>query len=785
MKKIFRFLPLIPLFSFFSCYDFTNIETPETVSVSSDAKYQLPAGNLSFTLKDKIDVKKLREIIEKNTGELDSDGNPTKASEAAKAIEIYDYNPTQKEESVIQYIINYPIKELSPFNSFDSDLGDFSFEKDFPIPDFNQSINDKLAIDATKAIFPEGIPGTISEINGGEPRTAWFKITEPDFKTMKLKTGALNVLVKKAKDTNPSEDFSLLVQFSLVDKTNRSHVIAKSPIVDCSKGGAIRMELADADLVPEMEILIDGTASGGTLGVFNTYDLSFSFDELKLSEITGLNLKVKEEETGEEKYEKFHIDISQTFPLSGINSTFKRASIKKGSMAFACVLPDDWSGISCKNSEFVMNGGITIPKENFKNTTSGSDFLRQEAALDGLVITPNDVSPEGSFIEFEVKDAHIIFHEEGDALKLSGGCRIDEVEEVILDLGAAGLDFNHSDTIDTGLNISTLLGDVLDGNDSSNLINNIKFPDIPAYLYITQPTENEALKALSLEGQVYAVYTANGEEKPEIQLAYVDGLPVKNTQVTFANIADENFMITSDELFKSENYSCKIEKMADVFNAHPDSLKLRYSVGILGDDKIIKLTNDDFQIFKNFGFKISLALVLPLEVIFDDVTDSKSGDNRDNIITIDNVLELTGNTFEDDMLKREKSSEGEDWLDYTPIIEYIALNYELDNETPLDNLKVTFDLQTSQPAEAETEPEKIIEPKVLDTSDGKHELKFTNEEVEKICKTYPVMPLVKVEICDADGETPKSFTRNAHLDFKAALEIQTSGQMVKIWDKNK
>ena len=424
-------------------------------------------------------------------------------------------------------------------------------------------------------------------------------------------------------------------------------------------------------------------------------------------------------------------------------------------------------------------------KENFKNTTSGSDFLRQEAVLDGLEVTPNDISPAGSFIEFEIKDAHIVFHDGEDALKLSGGCRIDEVEEVILDLGAAGLDFNHSDTIDTGLNISTLLGDVLDGTDSSNLINNIKFPDIPAYLYITQPTENEALKALSLEGQVYAVYTANGEEKPEIQLAYVEGFPVKNTQVTFANIADENFMITSDELFKSENYSCKNEKMADVFNAHPDSLKLRYSVGILGDDKIIKLTNDDFQIFKNFGFKISLALVLPLEVIFDDVTDSKSGDNRDNIITIDNVLELTGNTFEDDMLKREKSSEGEDWLDYTPIIEYIALNYELDNETPLENLKVTFDLQTSQPAEAETEPEKIIEPKVLDTSDGKHELKFTNEEVEKICKIYPVMPLVKVEICDADGETPKSFTRNAHLDFKAALEIQTSGQMVKIWDKNK
>ena len=783
MKKIFRFLPLIPLFSFFSCYDFTNIETPETVSVSSDAKYQLPAGNLSFTLKDKIDVKKLREIIEKNTDELDSDGNPTKASEAAKAIEIYDYNPTQKEEAVIQYIINYPIKELSPFNSFDSDLGDFSFEKEFPIPDFNETINknlgtSKLLMDNADGLvpFPEGNSLTISEINGGVPITTWFTITDPDFKTMKLKTGALNVLVKKAKDTNPSEDFSLLIQFSLVDKTNRSHVIAKSPFVDCAKGGTIRLNLANADLVPEMEILIDGTASGGTFGVFNTYDLSFSFETLNLAEITGLNMDLGEAS---------HIDITETIPFSGMNETFKSAKIAKGSMYFACVLPEGWSGISCKNSQFVMNGGIKIPKENFKNTTSGSDFLRQEAVLDGLEVTPNDISPAGSFIEFEIKDAHIVFHDGEDALKLSGGCRIDEVEEVILDLGAAGLDFNHSDTIDTGLNISTLLGDVLDGNDSSNLINNIKFPDIPAYLYITQPTENEALKALSLEGQVFAVYTANGEEKPEIQLAYVEGLPVKNTQVTFANIADENFMITSDELFKSENYSCKIEKMADVFNAHPDSLKLRYSVGILGDDKIIKLTNDDFQIFKNFGFKISLALVLPLEVIFDDVTDSKSGDNRDNIITIDNVLELTGNTFEDDMLKREKSSEGEDWLDYTPIIEYIALNYELDNETPLENLKVTFDLQTSQPAEAETEPEKIIEPKVLDTSDGKHELKFTNEEVEKICKTYPVMPLVKVEICDADGETPKSFTRNAHLDFKAALEIQTSGQMVKIWDKNK
>lgn len=781
-KKLFFIGIIFPLF-FFSCYDFTNIETPETVSISSDAKYQLPAGKISFTLKDKIDVKKLREIIDKNAGTSATDeASSAKASAAAKAIEIYDYNPTQKDDALLQFILNYPIKEISPFTSLNSDLGDFTFERKFDVPDFNQSINSNLSIDNQTVKVPEGIPGSLTEINEGEPLSAWFKITSPDFKTMKLRTGALNISIKKHEGTSPSEDFSLLVQFSLVDKTNHAHVISKSAQVDCANGATIKLNLANADLLPEMEILIDGTLSGGTFAVppkINTYDLSFSFDELKLSEITGLNMDLGPAS---------HIDISQTFPLSGINSTFKRASIKKGSMAFACVLPDNWSGISCKNSEFVMNGGITIPKENFKNTTSGSDFLRQEAALDGLVITPNDVSPEGSFIEFEVKDAHIIFHEEGDALTLSGACKIDEVEEVILDLSAAGIDINHTDVVDTGLNISTLLGDFLDGNDSSNLINNIKFPEIPAYLYITQPSDNEALKALSLKGKVDALYTANGEEK-ELNLATIDeeGLPVKNTKTTFAGLADENFMVTSDTLFTRENYSCKIEGMSEVFNAHPESLKFRYAVGLLGDNSEIRLTNDDFQIFKTLGFRISLALVFPLQIIFDDVTDTNSESQgvRDNVITIPNVLELTGNTFDEDMLKREKSSEGEDWLDYTKIIEYIGLVYELDNETPLENMKITFDLQTNQSSEAEAEPVKIIEPKALETSDGEHVLKFTNEEIESICKTYPVMPLVKVELCDADGTSLRSFNRNAHIDFKASLEIQTSGQMVKIWDKNK
>lgn len=777
-KKLFFIGIIFPLF-FFSCYDFTNIETPETVSISSDAKYQLPAGKISFTLKDKIDVKKLREIIDKNAGTSATDeASSAKASAAAKAIEIYDYNPTQKDDALLQFILNYPIKEISPFTSLDSDLGDFTFERKFDVPDFNQIIKDSWNLELDEITLPPITEGLTAAIPAME-KFPWFNITSPGFKTMKLRSGALTVSISKP-ETPPSEDFSFLVKLTLVDQHNHSNVIAQSPLVNCANGATIKLDLANAYLVPEMEILIEGSLSGGTLGIVHSYKITPEVGGLEIAEITGLNMTLGDEDS--------HIDISQTFPLSGINSTFKRASIKKGSMAFACILPDNWSGISCKNSEFVMNGGITIPKENFKNTTSGSDFLRQEAALDGLVITPNDVSPEGSFIEFEVKDAHIIFHEEGDALTLSGACKIDEVEEVILDLSAAGIDINHTDVVDTGLNISTLLGDFLDGNDSSNLINNIKFPEIPAYLYITQPSDNEALKALSLEGKVDALYTANGEEK-ELNLATIDeeGLPVKNTKTTFAGLADENFMVTSDTLFTRENYSCKIEGMSEVFNAHPESLKFRYAVGLLGDNSEIRLTNDDFQILKTLGFRISLALVFPLQIIFDDVTDTNSESQgvRDNVITIPNVLELTGNTFDEDMLKREKSSEGEDWLDYTKIIEYIGLVYELDNETPLENMKITFDLQTNQSSEAEAEPVKIIEPKALETSDGEHVLKFTNEEIESICKTYPVMPLVKVELCDADGTSLRSFNRNAHIDFKASLEIQTSGQMVKIWDKNK
>lgn len=771
MKRIaFSFILFYSLL-IFACYDFTNLETPETVSVSSTANYELPAGELSFNIKDKLNIAHFREVLENN-----SKGDNGMVTSLA----VYDYNPTQKDDDVLQFVINYPIKEIPVSLTNDSNIDDVSFSTSFSIPKLETDIIDAMKVDTPEPIFvKEGFDASISDII--DDPNVFFRITSPDFDIMTLRNGTLKVKFtfnaeKSYKFTDPltgtkipvaapSDDFSMPIKLTLVSEDDRSVVIAVSDEVDCKNGGTVELDLAGANLVPKMLLCMEGSISGGSLNQFNSYDVSISPSDIEIAKIIGLNMDLGDDAK---------VDIDETFSLSGMNDALKKASIKKGSVGFACTLPDGWSGVSCEKSKFVLSGGINVPSEKFIDKTVPPDLIRKEADLSGTELIPDEISTTGSSLEIGIKDATIVFSENGDdKVTLTGICKIDEIGEIVFDLGPDILK-NLSGDIDTGLNLSTLLSDLLEGEETG-LINNFKFSGIRGFVYLMQSTENEVLKGLNMHGYISASYKGSSEPLYITGSAEEDAqLTMKSSKKTIASFADENYMITSDEPFESL-YSVKVNDgvMDQLLNEHPDGLVFSYKFAVGGGETgtEITLNQSDFELLKSSSaLSVSLAIIIPLQFILDDVTD---GDSSDKTIFVDDVLALVGTNFDEDMFNREGPTEGDDWLEYTPFIEYAMMEYELENRTPLDKLKVTFFDENSDIT------------KSLDTSSGKHELKFTNEEAERICKTYPFTPKIKVEIGDADGVTPKIFRRNASLRFGAILEVQGSGKSIKVWEKDK
>lgn len=777
MKRFVFFANTFFVFFFFGCYDFTNIETPETLSISSDAVYQLPAGELSYTLKDELNVKKLKEILDKNLGSNDTSASTDKSDmtkTSAKNIGVYDYNPTQKEDDVFQYIINYPIKEIPLALGTDSDIADFNFSESFDIPDYTKNIKNELTVPPSFFSIIEGVSGSISEIMNssmmtetvGYDRGAYIPvtITLPEFKTMTMRSGILKVEFKLKAGSSPSPDFHMPVKLALVSKADHSKVLSESATVDCAQGGEVSLSLANVELVPEMQLFLDGRVYGGSLipPKVNNYDIILSIKDPSIAKVTGLTMSLGDDA---------RINLDKEIPFSGMNETLKKASLKSGSMSFACILPDGWEGVTCRNSQFSFKGGIEIPNEKFTDKTSGSDFVRKEADLAGFSISQKDIVTDGTYLEVSIDNATIVFNEGGNKVTLEGALKIGEIDEIVLDLNLSGLSLDHKDTVDTGLNLSTLFSDFFDGDkkQGADLIQNIEFPNIEAYLFITQDSDNNVLNSLKAKGSIYAEYLKNTENVAHYivgdEEAPVD-LVIKHHDITFDSLADEDLMITSDALFNAENqlYTVKANSgfMAEVINDHPDNLKFTYSIGLEGSEgSEITLKNDDIKKFKSAGgLKIFLAVVLPLKIKFVDKTDG----NVDGKIVIDDIFGLTGNTFDDDMLNRKDAKDAEDWLKYTPIIKNVSMYYTID--VPFD---VTMSFGTNSG----------VEPKKLDTSDGAHVIQFTREEIDRLCKQYPLIPSMKAEITAGDV----IFARNSKLSFSAILEVQTGGT-IKVWDKN-
>ena len=729
MKKLFLFLIAIPLLFFFACDDFSGLEIPEKISVKTGARFALPLGNGDIKIREKASIEEIQRVLDDNIKK-----NTSSESETQNKPEVYEYNPPIdgkiSESAVMQYIINYPIKEI-PLSIGDNNLDSTKLEQinipetKFTAPDFTDSISNNLKIkDQTFPMTELGRTAEIKDIG------FTFNITSPSFSEMIVRSGQLKIVIEKPTATEVSADFHMMAKIKLVNASNHSQVIAESDSVDCAQGKTIIIDLAGKTIVKNMYIIVDGSISGGRVGLdkIHTYGVEMGPENLKLDRITGLT--ITEEDLGSNS----KIYIPENFDLKGLNSSLVEATIGKGELDFYCKLPEGWKGIKVKESNFLIKGGVEITNDKFSpdEATPEGYALYKKATLDGVRVVPEkaytydtgSVTPGSSstytnenisWIKVALEDATIIFAEPGQEteLTLSGVCKIESLENIKIKLS----DLEHfSGDEDTGLNFSTLLGDIMKG-DSENLIKDIKFADsadpngakVQGYLFVSKPDiDAEELNDLVISGKVHASYTDDeGNAQPDLYFlgeTSSDGsMNMRVPIISFAKAAAENAgkLITNPDVISTKpkdpenptgevlGYSHKIEdgKVSKLLNDRPDNLKISYDLTLnSGSEGILDLNGAAIEELKNTDAKISvsLALVLPLQITLHDEYDiPETESHNDDWIKIKDVMTLAKDKEDLADLNKDVFDRGEkkdtDFLKYAEGLKLASITYKTNN----------------------------------------------------------------------------------------------------------
>ena len=843
MKKLFLFLSAIPLLFFFACDDFSGLEIPEKISVKTAAKFEIPMGYGDIQIRKKASIEEIQKILDDNiTSESSTQTKPV----------VYEYNPADSsgkvdDSAIMQYIINYPIKEI-PLSIGDKNLENANIdeikipETKFEAPDFNSKISDTLSIEGKT--FPMAEPGALGPKSISD-LGFYFNITSPTFGSMKVRTGSMKITITKPTATTVSGDFSMMVKILLVNASDHSQVITTSgdSLIECAQGKEISLNLEGKEIVQNMYIMLEGEASGGTLDETHVHTYSVAMDpssDFALEKITGLTMT--DSDLGD--YSKIY--IPKDFNLNGLNSSLKEATIGKGSLDFYCKLPDGWSGITVKQSHFMIEGGVNIANEDFNKDGDIPEgyALYKIATLDDKKVVPEaahtyatDTVTVGdkstytdtniSWLKVALENATIIFADtsagETTELELSGVCKIEELTNIKISLSELQ---TFSGNEETGINFSTILSDVMKG-DSENLIKDIKFADsdkakLSGYLFVSKPIDNDVLNNLTISGKVSATYKDEDGNTGDHSPMYLfgsestnDTMNMKIPKISFYDAELESGtkgLITDSDVVSEDSYSFKIAegKVSTLINDLPDDLTFTYNLGLDSTAGELDLDGDTIQLLKTTDAKISvsLALVLPLQITLHDKYDipdsGSSGTSTDGVITIKDVQSLAKSSSDPDkdLLDRD-SAKDTDFLKYTDSLKTLYMSYSVVNNLILNAASYTDAEGKEHPAGEDLDlkltlytvdlngaPKDIFDPdpdtgnceKVIPVADGRQKLEFSPDEVQKILSKDSYPFIPKIR---AEITVPKDANGDSQIQYiPRDGEFAVSGTLHIEFDKD-
>lgn len=521
MKKFLLPATAVFLSFIFSC----NFETPEKVSVVTDATYSFTVGEFKKSLSEYMSVEKIQEYVSK------SDSSGVKYA-------VYDYNPPSNNQPnkrpMQKYLVDMTLAEIPV------DVGAYLEKMDFS--DLNSkgegiSLGQKIAIpnlsekiETTTINFPDiskkfenetieiydNLPIPEVDIAPGSAHEIKTTINKPDFKTATLYSGGIVLNVIRT-DGTPTPGFSTNFTFELLSEDGK--LLSRADNVDIASGGKdIFFDLGTKTITKELKLKIYGNVSGGTPSTVNKYTLNAKFSPgTKFSKITGFT-----DEIGDSG------DVEQYVTIS-TDETFVECEIASGSLEIVSKKPDGWTGVAAKLSDSgSISGALKLPETaKFNSVEDSTAFIRKKMDLAKSVFTKkNDPSGKIIFkdrISFSCRDATLVFpNGEQPQVTLETACRIQKASYVVLDLSSKADMLNFQKKIpfsggmedyveemtlvNSGLEIS-YKNTLPKGNDGDNAIsmeivsNLLKIDDTGEKKKIMLPQKSETFTSCSPEGQ--------------------------------------------------------------------------------------------------------------------------------------------------------------------------------------------------------------------------------------------------------------------------------------------
>lgn len=441
MKKFLLPATAVFLSFIFSC----NFETPEKVSVVTDATYSFTVGEFKKSLSEYMSVEKIQEYVGK------SDSSDVKYA-------VYDYNPPSNNQPnkrpMQKYLVDMTLAEIPV------DVGAYLEKMDFS--DLNSkgegiSLGQKIAIpnlsekiETTTIKFPDiskkfenetikiydNLPIWEVDVAPGSARVIDTTIKKPDFKTATLYSGGIVLNVTRTHGT-PTPDFSTYFTFELLSEDEK--LLSRADNVDIASGSDIAsggkdifFDLGTKTITKNLKLKIYGNVSGGTPSTVNKYTLNAKFAPgTKFSKITGFT-----DEIGDSG------DVEQYVTIS-TDETFVKCEIASGSLEIVSKKPDGWTGVTAKLSDSgSISGALELPSTaKFDSVEDSTAFIRRKWDLANRVFTKeNDPSGKIIFkdkISFSCSNATLVFpNGEQPQVTLETACRIQKASYVVLDLSS-------------------------------------------------------------------------------------------------------------------------------------------------------------------------------------------------------------------------------------------------------------------------------------------------------------------------------------------------------------
>lgn len=381
MKKFLLPATAVFLSFIFSC----NFETPEKVSVVTDATYSFTVGEFKKSLSEYMSVEKIQEYVSK------SDSGGVKYA-------VYDYNPPSNNEPnkrpMQKYLVDMTLAEIPV------DVGAYLEKMDFS--DLNSkgegiSLGQKIAIpnlsekiETTTINFPDiskkfenetikivdNLPIWEVDVASGSPLVINTTIKKPDFKTATLYSGGIVLKVIRT-DGTPTPGFSTDFTFELLSEDGK--LLSRADNVDIASGSDVAsggknifFYLGTKTITKELKLKIYGNVSGGTPSTVNKYTLNAKFSPgTKFSKITGFT-----DEIGDSG------DVEQYVTIS-TDETFVKCEIASGSLEIVSKKPDGWTGVTAKLSDSgSISGALELPETaKFDSVEDSTAFIRKKNGL--------------------------------------------------------------------------------------------------------------------------------------------------------------------------------------------------------------------------------------------------------------------------------------------------------------------------------------------------------------------------------------------------------------------